>query len=148
MALRTANLEDAPDLARICRAARKSAMPYLPDLHTREEDLAFFESELASSRCQVALLGGEVVGFACVRDGWLNHLYISPGFQGQGVGSELLNHFRAEIEQFWVFQRNFSARHFYQKRGYVEVELTDGEGNEEKEPDVRFVPIAKQASGS
>ncbi len=138
MELRSANLADAAQIARISRMAREVAMPYLPDLHTPADDLAFFTSELESSNCQVAIVDGEVVGFACVRDGWLNHLYVAPDFQGQGIGSALLALFGDSIEQFWVFQRNTKARAFYIKHGFVEVELTDGSGNEEQEPDVRF----------
>ena len=40
--------------------------------------------------------------------------------------------------QFWVFQQNERARRFYEAHGAVAVEFTDGEGNEEKTPDVRY----------
>lgn len=145
MEIRKALVTDAEAIARIARTARESEMPYLPDLHTPAEDLAFFESEIGSSDCQVALLDGQVVGFGCVREGWLNHLYIAPDSQGQGAGSALLAHFCDSVEQFWVFARNTKARKFYLSRGFVEVEETDGSGNEEKEPDVRF---ARKESGS
>lgn len=144
MEIREANETDAQDIAQISRAARQAAMPYLPNLHTPAEDLAFFTSEINSSDCQIALIEGQIVGFGCVRDGWLNHLYVSPGSQGLGVGSALLEKFGSSIEQFWVFARNAEARKFYLARGFIEVEETNGLGNEEKEPDVRFV---SQASG-
>ena len=145
MEIRMATAEDALAIAQISRAARAQAMPYLPDLHTPAQDLAFFTSEVSSSDCQVAVVGGQVVGFGCVRDGWLNHLYVSPNFQGQDIGSALLAQFEDSIEQFWVFQKNTRARSFYKSHGFIEVELTDGSSNEEREPDVRFVP---QGSGS
>lgn len=138
MEIRGAISADAARLARISRQARATAMPYLPELHTSAEDLVFFASELESSNCQVALVGGEIVGFACVREGWLNHLYVLPEHQGQGIGSALLAQISDQIEQFWVFQKNIRARDFYKKHGYFEVEFTNGEGNEEQEPDVRF----------
>jgi GNAT superfamily N-acetyltransferase len=118
-------------------------MPYLPNLHTPEQDLAFFTTEIGSSDCRVAVIDGHVVGFGCVRDSWLNHLYISPDFQGKGIGSELLKTFGSDIDQFWVFQKNSRARDFYKRHGFVEVEFTDGSANEEREPDVRF---ARQSS--
>jgi hypothetical protein len=40
--------------------------------------------------------------------------------------------------QFWVFQQNERARGFYEAHGAVAVECTDGSGNEEKTPDVRY----------
>ena len=41
--------------------------------------------------------------------------------------------------QLWTFQRNAQARRFYEARGFVVVEQTDGAGNEEKEPDARYL---------
>jgi chorismate mutase len=38
----------------------------------------------------------------------------------------------------WVFESNRPARTFYARRGLVELERTDGSGNEEKAPDVRM----------
>ena len=40
--------------------------------------------------------------------------------------------------QLWTFQQNARARRFYEERGFRAVEFTDGEGNEEKTPDVRY----------
>jgi len=40
--------------------------------------------------------------------------------------------------QFWVFEQNDRARRFYEAHGAVAVEFTDGSGNEEKTPDVRY----------
>ena len=41
--------------------------------------------------------------------------------------------------QLWTFQRNLSARRFYEARGFALVEQTDGARNEEKEPDARYL---------
>lgn len=49
--------------------------------------------------------------------------------QRQGVGSMLLEHakwLRAAGFTLWVFQRNMTARGFYEKRGLKPVRLTDG----------------------
>lgn len=144
MHIHPAELSDAVVIAQISRSAREQAMPYLPNLHTPTEDLAFFTTEIGSSDCRVAVINAQVVGFGCVRGGWLNHLYISPEFQGRGFGSNLLLSFGTAVEQFWVFQKNSRARDFYKRHGFVEVEFTDGAGNEENEPDVRF---ARKESG-
>ena len=37
-----------------------------------------------------------------------------------------------------MFESNVGARRLYARRGLVEVERTDGAGNEEKAPDVRM----------
>jgi GNAT superfamily N-acetyltransferase len=40
--------------------------------------------------------------------------------------------------ELWTFQVNAPARRFYERNGFVAVELTDGTGNEEREPDMRY----------
>ena len=41
--------------------------------------------------------------------------------------------------QLWTFQCNLGARRFYERRGFVLTEETDGSRNEEREPDARYV---------
>ena len=38
----------------------------------------------------------------------------------------------------WVFESNRRAQAFYERHGFVAVERTDGTGNEEQEPDIRY----------
>jgi hypothetical protein len=38
----------------------------------------------------------------------------------------------------WTFQQNAAARRFYEGRGFKPVEMTDGSGNDERVPDVRY----------
>jgi hypothetical protein len=40
--------------------------------------------------------------------------------------------------QLWTFQVNAGARRFYERHGFVPVELTDGATNQERQPDVRY----------
>jgi len=47
---------------------------------------------------------------------------------------------RENIElKLWTFQRNTNARRFYEKHGFIADRMTDGMGNEEREPDMRYV---------
>lgn len=84
--------------------------------------------------------GSKAVAFIAVHRGWLNHLYIAPDHWGAGLGRQLLETARAEARdlQLWVFQRNERARNFYARHGFAERERTDGQANEEKEPDIRM----------
>ncbi len=85
---------------------------------------------------------------------WLDDLYVAPAFAGQGIGSALLDLAKAQRPQgfcLWVFESNTPARNFYARRGFVELERTDGSGNEERSPDVQMAwpgtdPIASSAA--
>jgi GNAT superfamily N-acetyltransferase len=139
--IRRATPQDAPVVATISRRSREAAMPWLPDLHTPAQDVAFFESELISRDAWVAASDEGVVAFAVTGEGWLHHLYVEVASQGLGIGSSLLTTVQQNCPdglQLWVFEGNLRARAFYADRGFVEVERTDGSGNEEKEPDVRM----------
>jgi len=78
------------------------------------------------------------LGFIAITDKWLHHLYIDPAYADQGIGTGLLHSAMARRKELrlWVFQRNTRARAFYAANGFLELELTDGEANEEKMPDV------------
>ncbi len=77
------------------------------------------------------------------RDDWIEQLYVLPDAQGRGIGSALLAIAQqgADQLQLWTFQRNARARRFYEARGFVSIEETDGGRNEEQEPDVRYLWI-------
>lgn len=138
---------DAADVAIVFAASRRAAMPWLPVLHTPDEDVAFFTSEVGSSSGWGAVDDdGRLVGFALLREGWLNHLYIAPEWRGRGVGSALLTRVLSDAASpvdLWAFARNEPALAFYARHGFEVVERTDGAANEEREPDVRMrhVPV-------
>ena len=69
----------------------------------------------------------------------IEHLYVQPAHQRRGVGAALLARARAVSPgglSLWCFVRNRPARAFYAREGFIEVEETDGSGNEEREPDL------------
>jgi GNAT superfamily N-acetyltransferase len=139
--LKPATLEDAGQIARLHRLSMRTAMPWLPDLHTSQEDLDFFCNEvLARQNVVLAILDEQLVGFAASGEAWLHHLYVHPRSQGLGVGFALLEDARRSrsLLQLWAFQRNLKARAFYERAGFLVVRMTDGSGNEEQEPDVLY----------
>ncbi|WP_262265539.1 MULTISPECIES: GNAT family N-acetyltransferase [Microvirga] len=140
-ALRRAALADVPTIADLNRRVRQTCLPYLPDLHTPDEDLAFFRGTVfPTSEVWLAEAGTQPIGFAAARQDWLEHLYVDPAWHGRGVGSALLSSVRdnrAELN-LWTFQENAQARRFYEHHGFDLVTVTDGSGNEEHCPDAHY----------
>ncbi|MSP49736.1 MAG: GNAT family N-acetyltransferase [Alphaproteobacteria bacterium] len=137
--LRPATAADAADLARIMAAARLSAD--IPNLHTAVEDLAFHRRLIAEARVMVALNDGVPVGYAAVRDGWLEHLWIAPEHHRRGIGRKLLAWARTSHPgdlDLYVFTHNTRAIAFYLAHGAVQIDGSDGQGNEEHLPDLTF----------
>lgn len=134
-------LADMDAAARVHRAAFDDRLPWLAGLHTSQEDRQFYRTQVFAA-CTVwgAEIDGALVGIVAARPLWIDQLYILPSAQGRGIGSRLLETARADQDSvsLWTFQRNAGARRFYEARGFVAVEETDGAGNEEREPDVLY----------
>jgi GNAT superfamily N-acetyltransferase len=89
----------------------------------------------------VAEAAGRIVGFAALSGDRLGHIYVHPDEQDRGVGTALFDVVKQQRPggfRFWVFQKNEGAHRFYERHGCRLVELTDGSGNEEKEPDALY----------
>jgi len=138
---REATKEDAAAVANLFRTTFAATYPHFAKLHASEEDLAHFQKVLQSNHTVVVDKDGEIAGFCAFTPGWVNYLYVLPKYQGSGIGSRLLNEAKSENAalQLWTFQENQKARNFYERHGFKLVEETDGAGNEEKQPDVRYV---------
>jgi GNAT superfamily N-acetyltransferase len=89
----------------------------------------------------VASVNGKIAGILVMEGEEVDQLFLLPAMQRRGVGGLLLNHakkLRPERLRLWTFQRNSPARRFYEKRGFVAIEFTDGSRNMEREPDVLY----------
>ncbi len=139
--LRRARLDDVDAIVRIFRESRAEAMPWLPVLHTRDEDREFFLGRMnAGDEFWVVENDGRVVGFAGMDGAFLNQLYVDPGHQRRGVGDALFTRAKESMPdgfRWWVFQWNDRARRFYDARGGVVIELNDA-GGEEQLPDALY----------
>jgi len=144
LTIRPATSADAEALARLYLATREAAEPAMPpQVHTPEEVLAHTREILDRHEVWVAVGGRDeaAVGYAEVAGDWLNSLYVAPAHQRQGVGAALLALVKAQRPRgfaLWVFESNRGARRFYRRHGLVELEHTDGSGNEERAADVRM----------
>jgi putative acetyltransferase len=140
MILRRLSLTEMDQAAVIHRTAFDERLPWLAGLHTPAEDRWFFRERVFAD-CEVwGAIEGKLIGFIAFRKGWVDQLYVAPGWQRRGVGQALLRIAMAGSSglQLWTFQRNTAARRFYERLGFVAVEQTDGNRNEEHEPDMRY----------
>ena len=141
--LTAASFEDAAAITDLFLAARRAAMPYLPELHAEADVRRWMEAVVLRKSQVVLAVSPErlILGFAAVREGHLDHLYVAPAEQGRGVGTWLLAAAQANSPQglrLFVFQRNLRARAFYERHGFRLLELRDGSQNEQREPDAVY----------
>lgn len=123
--IRPAKPADVPALARIAVASyRKTFLPIIGWDGLEQRGIPYFEHRF-SEECphfQVAESeGGELLGFAEVRGGVLDMLFVHPEAVGSGIGLLLLD----DAEQrgaiaLECFARNAAARRFYLKHGWRE----------------------------
>lgn len=139
--LRPATAQDAAELTELYLATRRAAEPAMPpQLHSAESVLSHLAGAVADKEVWVAE-ADQILGYATLGEGWLDDLYVGPDHQGFGIGSALLDLAKARRPRgfaLWVFASNAPARGFYHRHGLVELEHTDGSGNEERSPDVRM----------
>jgi GNAT superfamily N-acetyltransferase len=140
MRLRRGEREDVAPVARLMRSTY-DLMDYIPRLHTAEEDLAYVGALFGDHEVWIAENDVGVVGFAILSSDQLLQIHVEPAQQGQGIGTRLLDQAKERRPAgftLWTFQKNVGARRFYERHGLELVRLTDGEGNEEREPDVQY----------
>lgn len=135
-------MKDMDVVARIHRIAFEDRLPWLPRLHTPEEDRNYYRQCIFPA-CSIwgAVEGATIKGFIAFHRDWIDQFYVLPAAQGRGFGTALVEIAKAENSRLylWTFQRNLLARRFYEARGFLLVEETNGSHNEEGEPDALYV---------
>ncbi|WP_334359766.1 MULTISPECIES: GNAT family N-acetyltransferase [unclassified Bradyrhizobium] len=142
LSIRQLELDDMDAAARVHRLAFDHALAWLTGLHTPDEDRWFYRERMFKTCMLWGTFDRDVItGMIAFHDDWIEQLYVLPEAQGRGIGTELLDVAKRASErlQLWTFQRNARARRLYEARGFALVEETDGAGNEEKEPDARYL---------
>jgi GNAT superfamily N-acetyltransferase len=130
-----------PALARLHRRTVEVSLPFVPRLHTPEEDAWWFAERLYPANQVWVTEGFEgPEGYIAFRSDFIEHLFIRPESQGARLGAVLLDKAKAESSELslWTFQQNLRARRFYERHGFALVRETDGRDNEEKLPDVLY----------
>jgi len=151
--LRPATAADAPRVASLLIDTRSAFMPYAPSAHTDGELREWVASHLVpSGGVTVVELRGQVVAVMATANvealSWVTQMAVDPALVGRGIGSLLLAHAMRTLPlpiRLYTFQANVGARRFYERHGFVPVELTDGQANEEHCPDVLYELCAPRA---
>lgn len=142
--LRRAIARDAPEAADVWLCSFAAALPTVVRPRTDDEVRAYFREVVVPQReTWVADAGAEdgIVGVMVLGDGELSQLYLHPDWRGRGLGDRFVALAKERNPGglgLWAFQVNKPARRFYERHGFVAVTFTDGGGNEEREPDVRY----------
>ncbi|MFJ6558741.1 GNAT family N-acetyltransferase [Streptomyces sp. NPDC091412] len=143
--LRRAGGADARDAADVWLRSFAAALPGVVRPHSDDAVRAWFRDVVVPRQeTWVAEAGGDsgVVGVMVLDDDMLEQLYLDPDWRGRGLGDRfvaLAKERRPRGLSLWTFQVNRPAHRFYERHGFVAAEYTDGGGNEEREPDVRYV---------
>ena len=142
LTIRRATSADGPAVAEVWLRSFASAYTF-PAAHPDDDVRRWIREQLIGDHeTWVAEDERGIVGLSSLSPGWVDQLYVDPSAQGEGIGRRLLElamtrDTTGEL-QLWTFQANERARRFYGRNGFVEVERTDGAGNEERQPDVRL----------
>lgn len=83
---------------------------------------ADFYNDVKDDYTLIAELHGHVVGVGALRSNQIHHIYVSPDFQGSGIGESLMLALEAEAEALGIEVIEIDASHesleFYQHLGY------------------------------
>jgi GNAT superfamily N-acetyltransferase len=125
--IRTATLDDMPELARIFREASLTNDDDRPNLLANPEVLEFADAGVRDQRTRAAIVDGRVVGFATTAPHdlgiELEDLFVDPAWMRQGIASALVRD-AAELARLTGHARieltaNHHALAFYQHVGFV-----------------------------
>lgn len=142
--LRRAMTDDAGAAADVLLRSRASALPTVAWPRSDGEVRDYFRDVVVPHRetwVAEASSGGGIVGVMVLAGDKVAQLYLLPDWRGRGIGDLFVALAKERSPgglTLWTFQVNKPAHHFYERHGFVAVEHTDGGGNEEREPDVRY----------
>ncbi|MDA4887840.1 GNAT family N-acetyltransferase [Streptomyces sp. MPA0124] len=142
--LRRAAAADARAAADVWLRSFSAALPTVVRPHSDAEVRAWFRDVVVERYETWVAEGadGAVAGVMALEGEELSQLYLAPERRGRGIGDRfvaLAKERRAAGLSLWTFRINTPARRFYARHGFTPVEWTDGDRNEEREPDVRYV---------
>ncbi len=90
---------------------------------------------LPSTETYVYHIGGSIKGFVSLNDNTIEALFVSPKFQGQGIGKQLINKSKGihNSLKLTVYKENQKSIQFYKKCGFKTIveQIDDQTGHPE-----------------
>ncbi|WP_284615367.1 GNAT family N-acetyltransferase [Aquabacterium humicola] len=145
--LRAAQAADAPAIAALLIASRRTHLPYAPIAHPDHDVQRWVAGVLLPTQAVTVAVADDgtlagVLATAIVDGvGWIEQLYLAPALVGRGLGTRLLQGALATLPRpvrLYTFEANAGARRFYERHGFRALAFSDGSGNEERCPDVLY----------
>ncbi|MGW0672561.1 N-acetyltransferase family protein [Streptomyces sp. NPDC002746] len=134
---------DALAAADVWLRSYAAALPTVRCAHSAAEVRNWFARVLIPQyETWVAVAENTVVGLLVLTGRDVKQLYLDPSWRGRGLGDRfvaLAKQRQPDGLSLSTFQVNGPARRFYERHGFTEVERTDGQSNDEGEPDIRYV---------
>jgi GNAT superfamily N-acetyltransferase len=139
--IRRATVGDIDAIAALFSASFR-LLTFLPMLHTVAKD-RWFIANVIFRDCEVIVAEDDsgIVSFLARQGEEVRLLHTHPDHIGRGAGTLLIEAAKnsgVSALELWCFQANAGARRFYEARGFHAIRVTDGSGNEEKTPDIRY----------
>ncbi len=143
--IRPAGLMGPSELADILAAANEQ-LEWLPQLYSSAEEIQLIGDMIDAGWVRVAHLDDEIVGWIGRKGTEIHALCLRPDMQGKGIARALMNDAKRNAKKLglWSYQANDRATRFYEAAGFLEVERTDGTGNDANLPDLRFEWLREQ----
>ena len=135
--------QDFDAITILWRVAREKSLPEFQRLkgHFFYEDQDYFRDHvLQENRVFVVESNDCPVAFMAMRNDFIDHLYVHPDYQNQGLGRLLLDYARQlSPDHIWLYtlQINMRAREFYERNGFT-AEKFGVSPPPESEPDVEY----------
>lgn len=94
-----------------------------------DRNFGYVSRVIPKTEVYVYEIDGKVVGFIGVEEGFISGLFVDRQYRGCGIGTKLL-HYVMDLYDFIeldVFENNFGAVCFYEKRNFHKLEETVNE---------------------
>ena len=139
LSIRPALPEDAVDCAAILSHWIDDTA-WMPRVHTPDDERAFLRDLIKRGWVTVAVQDRQLAGFLASDGPEIHALYLAKDKRAKGIGTRMLGRVKQTQDALflWTFQANLPAQKFYLRQGFREVDRTDGNGNDEGLPDIRY----------